>query len=247
MQDHPVMYHQEQEPSGFWFLLDDDDDDDDHDDSNDDQDMNKDDPVLPPVTQEPYDASHHGGGYFKQQRKKARTVSIGHDCIVGTTALLVSSCSYFNNNNNNNAHNTSSIMDDEAMLHEHEHDRHAGMYQYMISSPPRRKISYAKSAKVFGSKTILEPMPIRMEGYNHAQYHNMMNKDHHHTNKRTSSATAVNGQQGQQVNHDGCNQPFLPRTPTPLHYDCDHRKFGFSEYHRMVHSIHCESPFYKDY
>lgn len=157
---------------------------------------------------------------YIQQRKKARTVSIGYDCTAGAKPLA--------SEKNNKSHNPDTIMEGEdLMMHQH------GMYHH-ISSPPRRKVSYAKSTKVFGSTAILAPTPIRLEGYSHAQYHNMVIKD----------PRPVTEEEQETSTNDDQFSPPMP-TPTPLHYDCDHRKFGFSEYHRMVHSIHCESPFYK--
>jgi hypothetical protein len=155
---------------------------------------------------------------YIQHRKKARTVSIGYDCT-GAKPLA---------SEKNKSYNPDTIMEGEdLMMHQH------GMYHH-ISSPPRRKVSYAKSTKVFGSTAILAPTPIRLEGYSHAQYHSMVIKD----------PRPVTEEEQETSTNDDQFSPPMP-TPTPLHYDCDHRKFGFSEYHRMVHSIHCESPFYK--
>jgi len=176
------------------------------------QDRNKGDPALPlAIRQEQSGESFHKGCCFNQQRKKARTVSIGYDFSVGTTT---------------------------ALAERHHNDE---LSHHNISSPPR-KISYAKkSLKCFGSTSILAPTPIRMKGYYHAKYNDMVITDHHHHDtakeKTSNTTTTVNG-------HSSFPQASS-LTPMPLHYDCDHRKIGFSEYHRMVHSIHRESPFYK--
>lgn len=175
-------------------------------------------------------------GCFIQQRKKARTVSISHDSGIASTPLVTSTP---NSNNKKSYYNGA---DDTNMMEEEMVYQHAHHGAYHISSPPR-KVSYAKSTstKVFGSTAILAPTPIRLQGYSHAQYHNALITKDHATDSSSASTSAKFGQEQQAT---CCSEPMM-RTPTPLHYDCNHRTFGFSEYHRMVHSIHCESPFYK--
>jgi hypothetical protein len=183
---------------------------------------------LPPVKTLDYSQ-----GCFIQQRKKARTVSISHDCGISSTPLVTSTPNSNKKSYYNGANDTSM---EEEMVYQHAH--HGA---YHISSPPR-KVSYAKSTstKVFGSTAILAPTPIRLQGYSHAQYHNaLITKDH-----ATESSSASSTKFGQEQQATCCSEQMMP-TRTPLHYDCNHRTFGFSEYHRMVHSIHCESPFYK--
>ena len=103
--------------------------------------------------------------------------------------------------------------------HDGEKKEDATAFDSVIS--PRRKIRTAVNTKCAATTTkIVAPTPIRLHGYDHAQFN---------TNIRELESGAEH-----QI-----DQPCSDIATNATH---DFQNIVYSEYHRMVHSIQCDSP-----
>jgi hypothetical protein len=170
---------------------------------------------------------------FLRPSKKLRTVSIDQDSIDTHYALLSSITA----TRTPQVHNQS--------IHNNQGHHMQGSTPVFTSTSTTKRASYDNAnghthrhttgiaiatASIQVATKIHAPVPIRLQGYSHDHY-----RYHQQTHHRSPAPAATRA----------------TSTSTATHHDHDHdhhdhtsylNNFGYSNYHNLVHSIHCNSP-----